>query len=180
MSDPYLGEIRLFAAGVVPRGWLPCDGRTLAIQTNAALYSLLGVQFGGDGRTTFMLPDLRGRVIAGAGVSAHSGTVYQTGAAGGVESVTLSTAQMPAHTHPVIASAANGAFATAEGNYFAAPVASTGGGAEPLYANDTTHKLALAPQSIDSAGGGAAHDDMQPSLVLNYCIATAGIYPMRP
>jgi microcystin-dependent protein len=180
LGEYFIGEIRLFAFGITPNGWLPCDGRVLNIQTNATLYSLLGSQFGGDGKTTFALPDLRGRAIVGAGISAHGGSTYTAGKAGGVEGVALTSAQMVQHFHTVTASAANASAAAAKGNFFANAVPTTGSGTELLYNAASTGLQPLAPGVIGSTGGSAAHDNMQPSLVLNYCISTTGVYPSRP
>lgn len=183
MGDFFLGEIRAFpypSANNIPSGWTPCDGRLMQIQQNAALYSLLGVQYGGNGTTTFALPDLRGRVVVGSGTS-QSGTVYKQGVAGGTETVVLTPQQLPPHTHSLAgntetgnkAAIANNSFATC-GTSQAIPTA------QNLYASPTTPGVALNTGSVGQTGSSQGHSNMQPSQVAVYCIATTGIYPMRP
>ncbi len=174
MADCYLGEIRPFASSVLPKGWAPCDGRKLDIEQNKALYSLLGTNFGGDGKTTFALPDLRGRTPVGAG---PSGTIHQVGIADGSENVTLTEAETPAHNHSLNATSGPG---------------SSGGVANSIFASVFTAASIPLPQVFGSADapvridpgslnqtGGAPHSNMQPYLVLNYAIALQGIYPSR-
>ena len=173
MSDCFLGEIRLFPYGVVPRGWVTCNGQTLPIAQNVPLFNLLGVQFGGDGKTTFCLPDMCGRV----GISQGTGTSvgpYTVGDAGGAETVTLTTDTIPAHGHPL-----NGASTSATTNSpkGAIPAQATGGAL--LYTANLGSIQPLAAQSIGPNGGGAAHENRQPFLALNFCISTMGIYPQR-
>ncbi|MEA5125687.1 phage tail protein [Xanthomonas floridensis] len=178
-TDAFVGEIRLFPIDWAPAGWLPCDGRQLPINSNVALASLLGNQFGGDGKTTFNLPDLRGRVPVGQGVNPLTTptVVYTVGTYGGLESVALTATQIPPHTHMVNAVAAAGTTAavqTAANVLLAEPPAP-----HFLYASTGT-LTALAADSVSQEGGGGAHNNMQPSLVLNFCICTVGIYPQRP
>src|ERR1700709_1061494 len=114
MSQPFMGEIRLLSFNYPPRGWLLCDGATLSIAANAALFSLLGTTYGGDGVTTFALPDFRGRIPVGAGVAAPGRSAYNLGQTGGTENVTLTISQLPAHNHPLsITISASNAQATA-------------------------------------------------------------------
>ncbi|MFC6840781.1 phage tail protein [Xanthomonas theicola] len=176
MTDPYLGELRLFPMDWVPQGWLPCDGRSLTIQGNQALASLLGSQFGGDGRTTFNLPDLRGRVPVGQGVNPLTTppATYAVGSYGGLEAVALTATQIPPHTHAVQATAAAGTTGAVLNAYLAAPPVT-----HNLYAASGT-PVGLAADSVSQEGAGAAHPNMQPSLVLNFCICTSGLYPQRP
>jgi microcystin-dependent protein len=162
--DPFLGEIRLFSIGFTPRGWLACEGQLLPVQQNAALYSLLGVQYGGNGSTTFALPDLRGRVPVG------SGSTYVAGQAAGEENHTLLVTEMPGHNHEVKASSA-AVDVTSPKN------ATWGSFAEGYAASANT---VLSPAAIGLAGSSAPHNNMQPYLALNFCIATSGIYPSRP
>lgn len=171
MSEPYVGEIRMFAGNFAPRGWAFCDGQLLAISQNDALFSLLGTVYGGDGRTTFGLPDLRGRVPvhvgSGPGLSPRSwGEKY------GQETVTLTTSQMPTHNHDVLASNAVGSQA--------AP------GGAMLASSPTVRLYRPVPTNADfdaaatsSVGGGQSHNNIMPFLCVNFIIALFGIYPSR-
>lgn len=165
MSQPFLGEIRLGGWNFAPRGWAFCSGQLLPISQNTALFSLLGTTYGGNGQTTFALPDLRGRVAVGQG-SGSGLSAVDLGEVGGVEQVTLLQTQMPAHTHPV--RAATGAQTTNRptGAY-------VGAGNSYSVSADTT---LAAP---DTAGGSSPHENRQPYLGLNYVIALAGIFPSR-
>jgi microcystin-dependent protein len=165
--DPFLGEIRLVPFGFAPQGWAPCDGRLLPINQNQALFALLGTYYGGDGRTTFALPDLRGRVPLGAGTGA-AGTSYALGATGGEESVKLAVGQLPSHTHQV---RANGGAATTKDPVGSVPAK---GGAYAATQNAKMNTAMLA-----KSGGGQAHENRQPYLTLNYIIALAGIFPSQ-
>lgn len=156
--DPILGSIILFAGNFVPRGWAACNGQVLPVQANMALYSLLGNTYGGDGRTTFALPDLRGRVPVGAGQQGPGLSNYSLGQAGGAESVTLMPAQIPAHTHTLQGAPAN---ASAGPSVVTAPA----GGSQTVV--------------TAAFGGGQPHENRQPFLGLQYIIATEGIYPTR-
>ncbi|WP_029004644.1 phage tail protein [Azorhizobium doebereinerae] len=177
MSEPYLGEIRMVAFDALPRGWLPCEGQLLSITANQALFSLLNNRFGGDGRVNFQLPDLRGRTPL------HVSAVKAIGTAGGVETVTLATDHVPAHTHRFQVSTTTGTVAGVAGAWYAAPepVSATSGPTllygEPKVSNDVVQ---LYPGSLLETGGGQAHSNMQPYLAMKYIIATQGIYPPRP
>jgi microcystin-dependent protein len=166
VAEPYLGSIILFAGNFAPRGWAFCNGQLLAISQNTALFSLLGTFYGGDGRTTFALPDLRGRapIHAGQGPGLSS---YDLGELGGVEAVTLISTQMPVHTHSQPAT--NGEQTT---NRPSSALPARGG----VYSNESDGST-LRP--VSSAGGGQPHQNMQPYLTLNYIIALAGIFPSR-
>jgi microcystin-dependent protein len=178
--DPYIGEIRCFGFGKTPDGWLPCNGQTLEIQKYAALYSLLGTHFGGDGTNTFGLPDLRGRVPIHFNPAASP--PVNVGTSGGVETVTLvstqTCSQLPQHTHTVAVSDTTATNPTPSGCYLSnppsphEPYAPAPSGSFPLDA--------LAPDTVSVAGANQSHSNMQPYLVLNFCIATTGIYPSRP
>jgi len=178
MADAFVGEIRLFAGPVVPSGWKTCDGSLLNIQQNAALYSLLYTQFGGDGKTTFALPDLRSRVIVGAGVAVSTNTNYKTGVSGGTEGVILTSATVPPHTHTVTADAANGVVTGGNDNYFATPVLQNTTTTGNLYVPPST-AVPLNPKVISTVGGDAAHENRQPYLAVSYCICVSGLYPPR-
>jgi microcystin-dependent protein len=183
MAEPYVGEIAQFAFNAIPTGWLECKGQLLTINQYTALYSLLGTQFGGDGRANFRLPDLRSRAVLGIGKTATNYT-YTTGTYGGVETVALSAGNLPAHSHTVVADKTNAGSALPGQNYFAKAVKSaTDTTPEPLYASPPANmatSVPLNPASVTPVGAGAAHANIQPYLAISYCIATSGIYPMRP
>jgi microcystin-dependent protein len=173
MSDPFVGEIRMFASNFAPQGWALCDGQLLAISSADALFSLLGTIYGGDGRTTFALPDLRGRVPIHMG-SGPGLTPRPIGSRGGVEQVTLTQVHMPAHTHTLSASA-NAATLTAD------PVGDVSGdttaGGINLYGGGISHSLNA--QALTSAGGGQSHTNHAPFLCVNFIISLFGVYPSR-
>jgi microcystin-dependent protein len=172
MAEPFLGEIRLVGFNFAPNGWAFCNGQILSITQNTALFSLLGTTYGGDGMTTFALPNLQGRVAVhqgnGAGLSPYViGEIY------GVESVTLLVGQLPAHNHGVNASASKGSKASPIGEYPASDAA----GITAEYGPTPTGLM--NPGMIVAAGGNQPHENRQPSLVLNYIIAIVGIFPSR-
>jgi microcystin-dependent protein len=181
MSDPYLGEIRIFAGNFAPQGWALCQGQTLSISANSALFSLLGTTYGGNGMSTFNLPNLCGRCVLGFGQST-TGTTYVEGQASGTENVTLTQANLPQHTHPY-APAVNNANATVNDPTGAIPAAvNSGTGREPTqypaYTKNASTGTALAQQT-GVAGQGLPVSNMQPYLVINYIIALTGIFPPR-
>jgi microcystin-dependent protein len=165
--DQYIGEIRLVAFNFAPVGWALCDGRLLPINQNQALFSLLGTYFGGDGRTTFAIPDLRGRVPVGTGESV-TGTTYDIGATGGEETVKLAVAQLPSHTHRA---RADKTASTTKNPAGAVPAL---GGAYAAAQNANMNATMLT-----KSGGGQAHENRQPYLSLSYIIALVGIFPSR-
>lgn len=165
MSDPFLAEIRVVSFAFAPKGWALCDGRLLPINQNQALFSLLGTAYGGDGRTTFALPDLRGRAPA------HVGSIT-LGERGGEETQSLTEAQLPAHTHVLGASSQRGSLDDPAGAVWAGPAAGNLYSAEEP---DTT----MQPESVTPFGNGQPHENMQPYLVLNFVIAIQGIFPSR-
>lgn len=169
MTTPYMGEIKLVAFNYPPKGWAFCNGQQLPINQNQALFSLLGTTYGGNGQTTFALPDLRGRVPAHAGWSGE----ITLGQAGGQVAHTLSQAELPAHLHGMVASVA---------------VANSGDPAGALLARkgrlgrDMFHgapNTTMAPATVGGTGGSQAHQNMQPYLVLNFVIALQGVFPSR-
>lgn len=171
MSDPFIGEIRLFAFGFTPHGWATCSGQLLSVTQNSALFSLLGTTYGGDGRTTFALPDLRGRIAVGTG-HGQGLTDRTLGETGGSETVQLTRNDLPAHNHSVACSSAAATSADPNCAFLAAP-------AQPAYAAAAGSGKFLNGGSIEPTGGGRAHPNMPPMLVLNYCIALEGIFPAR-
>ncbi|RYD59408.1 MAG: phage tail protein [Sphingobacteriales bacterium] len=179
--ENYLGEIRLFAGTFAPVGWLACDGSLLPISENDALFTLLGTTYGGDGQTTFGLPDLRGRVPVSQGRST-TGTTYVLGQSAGVETVTLTTAQMPAHQHTFSVSNSPGTQVSASNAYLANPVDPTTNNKTVLfYLPDSVEETiqGLLPDSLTPAGGSQPHENRMPYTTINYIIATQGIYPSQ-
>jgi microcystin-dependent protein len=173
MSEPFLGQIMILAGNFPPKNSAFCDGSLLAISANQGLFSLLGTIYGGDGRTTFALPDLRGRVPIGMGPGPGL-SPYQQGQKGGQETHTLQSSEMPSHTHPVTIAAAN------ENN---TPKNRPGGnvlGAANIYDAAATADAALGGVNVGAAGNNAPHENRQPYLAVNYIIALVGIYPTHP
>jgi len=172
--DPFIGQIQAFGFGFAPRGWALCDGQLLAINENTALFSLIGTNYGGDGRTTFALPDLRGRVALHQGQGPGLGR-YAIGQQGGSETVTLTEAEMPAHNHPVTCVTSNGNVPSPAG---ALPAAEGAPNAD-IWSNENSNLSKMAPEMLTAVGGGSAHDNMQPYLTQSWCIALQGTYPSR-
>ena len=170
--DPFLGEVRLFAfPSIIPRGWLPCDGRLLPIMQNQALFALLNTQYGGDGRTTFGLPDLRGRVPVN--LNPASSFPGMQGFSGGAETVALDPTTMPVHLHALDANSGAANQTTPSGSFFA-----SGAPSQLLY-GPPANTVALDTGTLSDAGSAAAHPNLQPFLTLQYCIAASGIFPPR-
>lgn len=161
--DPYLGEIRLFSFDKIPRGWLACEGQTLSIQQNQALFSLLGTVYGGNGVNTFVLPDLRGRVPI------HFGNGYPLGTMAGEASHTLTANEMPQHVHRASGSASAGSPDVTGGVW----------GQQDNSFGPAQSLVPMSPAAIAPAGGNQPHQNMQPYLAMSFCIATQGIYPSR-
>jgi microcystin-dependent protein len=175
MSDPFLGEIKMVGFNFAPYGWAFCNGQILQIVQNTALYSLLGTTYGGDGKTTFCLPDLRGRVPMHRG--AGPGLTLRTqGASGGAAAVALTTNTSANHTHTPMAIQGNDA-SSPKNNTWGSMV---GRSVAPFYQNGTAN-VTMNSAALDPAGSAspAAHNNMQPYAVLNFVIATMGIYPVR-
>jgi microcystin-dependent protein len=169
MSEPFMGEIAVFSSNFAPRGWALCNGQLLPIQQNQALFSLLGTTYGGNGQTNFALPNLQGRVPI------HTGSGFTQGQAGGTETVNLSAAHT-AHGHSIGASTAVATLASPAGNVPAtSAVRSIAHGAAAGGANTSLNAAALSA----TVSTGQAHPNMQPSLVLNFCIALQGIFPSQ-
>ena len=175
MSTPMLGEIRLMGCTFAPRGWMFCNGQLLAIAQNDALFALIGTTYGGDGVTTFALPDLRGRVPLNQGQGPGL-SPYQIGQMAGTETVTLLANQLPMHTHQAFATTA------------AATTGEPGTGVLPGTVSDQTMYVTdisggapftLSPQSTTTAGGSQPHENCMPTLAVSFCIAVEGIFPSR-
>lgn len=165
MSEPFLAEIRIVGFNFAPRGWAFCDGQILPINQNQSLYSLLGTTYGGDGRTSFALPDMRGRTPI------HVGNGHTQGQKSGEETHTLAVAEMPSHTHTAHGTSADATTTTPTDNLLATSAGQYGA------ADGNT--LTMASDNIANAGGGQAHNNMQPFLALNFCIALQGLFPSR-
>lgn len=168
MSAPYVGEIRMFAGNFPPQGWMTCDGQLLPISENETLFQLIGTTYGGDGMSTFALPNLAARVPIHQGSNGTS--TYTLAETGGVTNVTLTTNQIPAHNHAFLASLNNAAASTPANNVTGVV------GATQVYraANPATQ---LANNMLDSQGGSQPHDNMQPFLAITYIISLFGIFP---
>jgi microcystin-dependent protein len=179
MSSPYVGEIRIFAFGFAPVGWALCNGQTLSIQQNQALFALIGVTYGGNGTTTFNLPDLQGRLPVGQGNGAGL-SAYVIGEAGGAERVTLLSTQMPVHNHLVNATTTAGSnVASPQNAYLATPTASPRGTAVDPYSTASPPNVTLNANAVSTAGGSQPFSVLQPFLCLNFCIALVGSFPSR-
>ncbi|RMF80913.1 MAG: phage tail protein [Chloroflexi bacterium] len=170
MSEPFIAEIRIFAGNFAPRGWAFCNGQLLPIAQNTALFSLIGTTYGGDGRTTTALPNLQGRAPMHPGRGPGL-TSRRLGERGGVESVTLSEAQMPSHTHSLMATSEDGNRGDPAGNTIARGT--------PMFLPPPQSTGSLANQTLPSAGGSQAHNNVQPFLTMNFIIALVGLYPSR-
>lgn len=168
--EPYVGEIRMFAGNYAPRGWLLCDGSLLSISDNQVLYTLLGTTYGGDGQTSFALPDLRGRVPVGQGTS-RLGTTYVMGQQAGSETVSLTINQLPSHSHTPLASS-SATTTSPEGAVW-------GTGDTVEYVAMGTSNVSMNPGSVSGVGGGQPHNNMMPFLPIGFIIATEGIFPSQ-
>ena len=173
MSDQFLAEIRIFPFNFPPTGWAFCDGQIMPISQNTALFALLGTTYGGDGKSTFALPDMQGNAPMQPG-QGQGLSLRDLGEMSGVESITLLTAEIPFHTHQVFAS---GEDANDDDPPNAVFASSVGVG---LYQPSANATQLAAPQMVSITGGGLPHNNMQPYLTLNFCIALQGIFPQRP
>lgn len=169
MAEPFLGEIRPFSFGIVPRNWAQCQGQLLQISQWQALFSLLGTTYGGDGQRTFALPDLRGRAAA------SRSQTFPLGQRVGGESVTLNMSQVPGHTHPLMGSANEAKAPASAGNFLAQSSGNPYAKAPPAGT-----VIDLVGATIPPQGGSQPHENRQPYLAVNLCIAMVGIYPPRP
>ena len=166
MSTPFVGEIRMFAGGFAPQDWAFCDGQLLSIAENEVLFNLIGTTYGGDGQTTFALPDMRGRIPVPVGQG------HVIGEAAGTETVTLTSAQLPSHSHVMQASA--NFVSTAAG-----PTAATGASTTAYFYGDGNDAVTMSQAAISTAGGNLPHDNMAPYLGINYIISLFGVFPSQ-
>jgi microcystin-dependent protein len=165
MGDPFLGELRIFGFGQAPKGWALCNGQFLPINQNQALFSILGTTYGGNGQTTFALPDLRGRVPI------HTGAGFIEGQAGGQEFHTLTQSEMPAHNHFAQAATNQSNTSLPQNNWL--------GQAGNQYNANASGLTTLAAGTVTNVGGSQPHENRQPFIVLSFCIALIGIFPSR-
>jgi microcystin-dependent protein len=168
MAQPYVGEIRLFAGNFAPLGWQPCDGTLLPIAENETLYQLIGTTYGGDGQSNFGVPDLRGRTALHFG--SMPGAQYEIGQAAGTEEVTLTSQQIPIHTHAFAASTAPGSFGSPENAVLANPPGVT------MFIRDSPGS-ALPSNLVTTSGGSQPHTNLMPTLAMTYIISLFGIFP---
>lgn len=167
MASPYVGEIRMFAGNFNPDGWFLCDGSLLPISEYETLFNLIGTTYGGDGQSTFAVPDLRGRFPV------HMGPGFQLGQTGGTETVTLTTSQIPVHAHAAVCAAGAGNVASPAGAYWSTDP----GGNTAAYSDSAGNAMALA--AIGNTGGGQPHENRQPYLAINFIISLFGIFPSQ-
>jgi microcystin-dependent protein len=165
MSQPYVGEIRMFGGNFAPAGWMFCDGSLLPISEYETLFNLIGTTYGGDGQSTFALPDLRGRLPI------HQGGGFTLAETGGAETVTLTINQIPSHTHPYLASTTPGNANSPQNNLAANGTVNI----SPYY--DTSAKTAMGANSIGNTGGSQPHDNFQPYLCISFIISLFGVFP---
>lgn len=164
MGQPYVGEIRIFAGNFAPAGWQFCEGQLLPISENETLFNLIGTTYGGDGQSTFALPDLRGRLPL------HQGNGFILAETGGAEEITLTVNQIPSHSHPLLGTQSLANDANPEGNLLAQATTF-----DPYQTNPAN--AAMAPQAISPVGGSQPHTNFQPYLCVNYIISLFGIFP---
>ena len=172
MGQPYIGEIRMFGGNFAPAGWMFCQGQTLPISENDALFTLIGTTYGGDGQETFQLPDLQGRLPMHAGQGPGLSQTYQLGETGGVESVTLTTQQIPIHNHPWLVSNGVAAQTNPTNNIVAQSSQAT------IYIDDVPNAN-MAANTIAPDGGSQPHDNFQPYLCVSFIISLFGVFPTQ-
>lgn len=164
MAQPYVGEIRMFAGNFAPAGWMFCEGQLVPISEYETLFQLIGTTYGGDGQSTFALPDLRGRIPL------HQGNGFILAETGGAEEITLTVSQIPAHSHPLLASSDPAASPNVSGAVIATPLTAT-----PFFADTPT--VPLGAQAVSNIGGSQPHNNFQPYLCVDFIISLFGIFP---
>lgn len=169
MSQPYVGEIRMFGGNFAPAGWSFCNGSVLSINDNEVLFQLIGTTYGGDGQSTFALPNLQSRVPIHAG--SGPGTTFSLAQSGGTETVTLTTQQLPAHAHPLIANNNTANTATPSNGYLARS------SDIKAFVGNSTPSDSLLPTTVTNSGGNQPHENVQPFLCVNFIISLFGIFP---
>ncbi|MEO2280687.1 phage tail protein [Pseudoalteromonas pernae] len=178
MSEPFIAEIRMFACNFAPRSWALCDGQLLPVSSNTPLFSLVGTTYGGDGRTTFALPDLRNRAPMhpghGPGLSSR-----RLGEALGTNEVTITAAQMPGHNHTLSGVAEAGISAEPGANYFMGQDVESTVEVVSYTSSENATNAQLATQALANTGSSQPHENTQPNLAINFCIALQGLYPSR-
>jgi microcystin-dependent protein len=164
MAQPYVGEIRMFAGNFAPAGWMFCEGQLLPISENETLFQLIGTTYGGDGQSTFALPDLRGRIPL------HQGSGFILAETGGAEEITLTVAQIPTHSHPLLGTTQNATAAKPIGNTLAKSAGN-------IYVSNQPADTPMSPLAISSTGGSQPHTNFQPYLCVSFIISLFGIFP---
>ncbi len=164
MAQPYVGEIRMFAGNFAPAGWMFCEGQLVSISENEVLFQLIGTTYGGDGQSTFALPDLRGRLPL------HQGNGFILAETGGAEEITLTVNQIPSHSHPMLATSNLGSASSPASNLLATTVGN-------IYSGVTGMQVNMSPQAVSAIGGNQPHNNFQPYLCVNFIISLFGIFP---
>lgn len=170
MAQPYVGEIRMFAGNFAPAGWAMCDGQLLPISENETLFQLIGTIYGGDGQSTFGLPDMRGRIPVHNGTG--SGATYTIGGLGGVEEITLTAPQIPVHSHALLARTSAADSTSPAGRVLAQP-------SGPVLFIEDTPVVPMAASTVSAVGGSQPHSNLQPYLCINFIISLFGIFPSQ-
>jgi microcystin-dependent protein len=173
--DPFVAEIRIFPYNFAPKGWAWCDGRLMPISQNTALFSLLGTTYGGDGKSTFALPNLQGRAAMHPNYDYGALGPHDLGETGGSQTVTLLESEIPAHSH-----ALRGSDAAADTPAPAGSTLARARGQNGYQQNTSSNLVAMAPEALPPAGGGQPHNNMQPYLTFHFSIALQGVFPQRP
>lgn len=176
--DPFIGEIRAFPFTYPPKDWALCNGQLLSIASNTALFSIIGVTYGGDGKTTFGLPNLQGRVVVAPGQGPGL-RMWDLGEASGADTVALAPTEMPMHSHAITGMNNAGTQGNPAANCYLSRDVRSGSGVVQYMQTGASPSAPMSPMALGVSGGSAPHENRQPFLVLNYCIALVGVYPPR-